>query len=123
MLFEYRLQNFNIGISVLSMFIQLCKVVMFIMHIWYPLLSTVINGLLTVCWIVSIYGQAGPDHTDPDHPSNVAWYIAKSCSYAAPSGNEHYCQMAKGTFAVTVFMMYVIFYPILLTMNTNLTNK
>ncbi|ATZ50108.1 hypothetical protein BCIN_05g04890 [Botrytis cinerea B05.10] len=101
------LQNFNIGISVLSMFIQLCKVVMFIMHIWYPLLSTVINGLLTVCWIVSIYGQAGPDHTDPDHPSNVAWYIAKSCSYAAPSGNEHYCQMAKGTFAVTVFMMVV----------------
>ncbi|TGO88837.1 hypothetical protein BPOR_0139g00110 [Botrytis porri] len=101
------LQNFNIGISVLTMFIQLCKVVMFIMHIWFPLLSTIINGLLTVCWIVSIYGQAGPDHTDPDHPSNVAWYIAKSCSYAAPSGNEHYCQMAKGTFAVTVFMMIV----------------
>ncbi|KAF7960818.1 hypothetical protein EAE96_000491 [Botrytis aclada] len=101
------LQNFNIGISVLTMFIQLCKVVMFIMHIWYPLLSTIINGLLTVCWIVSIYGQAGPDHTDPKHPSNVAWYIAKSCSYAAPSGNEHYCQMAKGAFAVTVFMMII----------------
>ncbi|KAJ8066227.1 hypothetical protein OCU04_005311 [Sclerotinia nivalis] len=101
------LQNFNVGISVLSMFIQLCKVVMFIMHVWYPLLSTIINGLLTVCWIVSIYGQAGPDHTDPKHPSNVAWYIAKSCSYARPTGNEHYCQLAKGTFAVTVFMMVV----------------
>ncbi|CAD6442033.1 311b209a-319d-4070-8869-af2bfc593f84 [Sclerotinia trifoliorum] len=101
------LQNFNVGISVLSMFIQLCKVVMFIMHVWWPLLSTVINGLLTVCWIVSIYGQAGPDHTDPKHPSNVAWYVAKSCSYARPSGNEHYCQMAKGTFAVTVFMMII----------------
>ncbi|KAF7863833.1 hypothetical protein EAF04_006798 [Stromatinia cepivora] len=101
------LQNFNVGISVLSMFIQLCKVVMFIMHVWYPLLSTIINGLLTVCWIVSIYGQAGPDHTDPKHPSNVAWYIAKSCSYARPTGNEHYCQLAKGTFAVTVFMMIV----------------
>ncbi|KAI9648290.1 hypothetical protein NHQ30_002922 [Ciborinia camelliae] len=101
------LQNFNIGISVLSMFIQLCKVVMFIMHIWYPLVSTIINGLLTVCWIVSIYGQAGPDHTDPKHPSNVAWYIAKSCSYAEPTGNAHYCQLAKGTFAVTVFMMVI----------------
>ncbi|PQE03344.1 succinate-semialdehyde dehydrogenase protein [Rutstroemia sp. NJR-2017a BBW] len=101
------LDYFNIGISVLSMFIQLCKVVMFIMHCWYPLLGTIINGALTVLWIVSIYGQAGPDHTDPKHPSNVAWYIAKSCKYAEPSGNAQYCQMAKGTFAVTVFMMVI----------------
>jgi len=101
------LDYFNIGISVLSMFIQLCKVVMFIMHCWYPLLGTIINGALTVLWIVSIYGQAGPDHTDPKHPSNVAWYIAKSCKYAEPSGNARYCQMAKGTFAVTVFMMVI----------------
>lgn len=78
------------------------------MHIWWPLVSTIINTGLTACWIVSIYGQAGPDHTDPKHPSNVAWYIAKSCSYAEPTGHGHYCQMAKGAFAVTVFMMYVI---------------
>ncbi|KAA8575043.1 hypothetical protein EYC84_004263 [Monilinia fructicola] len=98
---------FNIGISVLSMFIQLCKVVMFIMHIWYPLISTIVNGLLTACWAVSMYGQAGPDHSDPRYPSNVAWYIAKSCSYAKSAGNYHYCLMAKGTFAVSTFMMVI----------------
>lgn len=88
----------------LSTFILLIKAVMFVMHIWYPLLGTITNAAITAVWIVSIYGQAGPDHSDPQHPSNSAWYITKSCSYAEPTHNVHYCQMAKGTFAVTVFM-------------------
>jgi len=87
---------------------------MFILHIWYPILGTVTNGAITALWIVSIYGQAGPDHSDPKFPSNVAWYINKSCSYAAPTGNEHYCLMAKGTFAITVVMAYVPPLPIIL---------
>lgn len=79
---------------------------MFVMHIWYPLLNTVVNAALTACWAVSVYGQAGPDHSDPKHPSNVAWYVSKSCSYARAAGptTYHYCTLAKGTFAVTVFM-------------------
>jgi hypothetical protein len=89
---------------VLSTFILLVKVVMFVLHIWYPILGTVVNAAITVLWCVSIYGQAGPDHSDPEHPSSSAWYITKSCSYAIPSGNHHYCLMAKGTFAVTVLM-------------------
>ena len=100
-----RITEFNVAISVLCTFILLVKAVMFIMHIWYPLLATATNLIITVLWIVSIYGQAGPDHSDPEHPSNVAWYISKSCSYAKPSGNEHYCQQAKAAFAVTVVMM------------------
>ncbi len=95
-------------ISVLSTFILLCKAVMFVLHVWYPLLGTVTNFVITVLWCVSIYGQAGPDHSDPKHPSDSAWYITKSCDFAAASGNKHYCQMAKGTFAVTVFMAYVL---------------
>ena len=99
-----RLTSFNVAISVLSTFILLCKVVMFILHVWYPILGTIVNAIITTLWCVSIYGQAGPDHSDPQHPSNVAWYITKSCSYAQASGNKHYCLMAKGTFAVTVLM-------------------
>jgi len=91
-------------ISVLSTFILLVKAVMFVLHIWYPLLGTVTNATITVLWVVSIYGQAGPDHTNPTASSNVAWYIMKSCNYAAPTGNVHYCLMAKGTFATTVVM-------------------
>lgn len=102
-----RLTSFNLAISVLCTFILLVKATMFVLHVWYPLLATVVNLVVTVLWIVSIYGQAGPDHSDPGFPSNSAWYITKSCSYAAPSGNEHYCLMAKGSFAVTVLMAYV----------------
>lgn len=97
--------DFDVGISVLSTFIMIVKWVMFSLHVWFPLLSTIVNAILTALWAVSIYGQAGPDHSDPEHPSNVAWYISKSCSYATPSGNHHYCLMAKGTFATTVIMM------------------
>jgi hypothetical protein len=89
------------------MFILLAKVVLFIMHMWIPLVSVIINVVLTALWCFSAYGQAGPDKSDPEHPSSVAWYIAKSCSVAEPSGNGHNCQMAKGSFASTIFMMYV----------------
>jgi len=108
------LTSFNVAVSVLSMFVLLVKVVMFVMHIWYPLLGTVSNAIITALWIVSVYGQAGPDHSDPKHPSSVAWYISKSCSYAAPSGNTHYCMMAKGTFATTVIMMSIFFFNMVL---------
>lgn len=96
--------SFNVGISVLSTFLLLTKSVMFTMHVWFPILGTVINAALTILWVVSIYGQAGPDYSDPEHPSKVAWYVSKSCSYANPYGVEHYCLMAKATFCVTVAM-------------------
>lgn len=102
------LTDYNVAISVLCMFILLVKVVMFVLHIWYPILGTVTNAAITAMWIVSMYGQMGPDKSDPTRPSNMAWYITKSCSYAEASGNKHYCLMAKGTFATTVIMAYVL---------------
>jgi hypothetical protein len=88
------------------MFVLLVKCSMFILHVWYPILSTVANLPIVVLWIVSVYGQMGPDHSDPRYPSNIAWYISKSCSYAPPSAHG-YCLQAKGAFAVSVFMLYV----------------
>jgi len=108
------LTSFNLVISVLSTFILLVKAVMFVLHVWYPLLGTVTNMAITALWIVSIYGQAGPDHPDKRHLSNTAWYITKSCKFAKPTGNEHYCLMAKGSFAVTVFMAFIFFLNFLL---------
>ncbi|RFU33267.1 hypothetical protein B7463_g3088, partial [Scytalidium lignicola] len=108
------LTQFNLAISVLSMFVLLVKATMFILHVWYPLLGTATNLAITVLWAVSVYGQAGPDHSDPQHPSNVAWYISKSCSYAKADGWEHYCLQAKGAFATTVIMMAIFFFNMLL---------
>jgi hypothetical protein len=78
---------------------------MFVLHVWYPILSTIVNTCIVALWAVSIAGQAGPDHSDPEYPSNIAWYINKSCDYASPYGAKHYCLMAKGTFAVSVFLL------------------
>lgn len=90
------------------MFVLLVKCSMFILHIWYPILGTIANLAIVILWTVSMYGQMGPDHSDPRHPSNIAWYISKSCSYAKPSGNYHYCLQAKGAYATTVIMLYVL---------------
>ena len=111
------LTDFNVAVSVLSMFIMLVKSSMFILHIWYPILGTLSNLAIVILWAVSVYGQMGPDHSDKRYPSNVAWYISKSCSYARPSGAYGYCMQAKGAFAVTVVMLYVSLPTLSLTLN------
>jgi hypothetical protein len=101
----YSLTDYNVAISVLSMFIMIVKVIMFSLHIWFPVLSVIVNAVLTGLYAASIYGQAGPDNTDPKHPSSSAWYITKSCDFASKVGARNYCLQAKGAFAVTVIMM------------------
>lgn len=108
------LTTWNVVVSVLSMFIQLLKVTMFVMHVWLPSLGFLVNIGLTAIWAYSLYGQVGPDMSDPAHPSKVAWYVAKSCKYAEPSGYERYCLQAKGAFATTVIMMTLFFFNALL---------
>jgi len=115
--------NFNVVVSVLSMFILLVKLVMFVVHMWFPILSVVVNVIIVALWAVSIYGQAGPDYSDPEHPSSVAWYITKSCSYADASGNTHNCLLAKGTFATTCIMLSIFFLNLLLGIWSMLPTK
>lgn len=101
------LTNFNVAISVVSLFALLVKCIAYIMSVWFPLLALFVNTVLTALYAASIYGQAGPDYLDPDRPSSVAWYIAKPCSVAANQSVQNSCKMAKGTFAATVIMLVV----------------
>ncbi|KAF6832000.1 hypothetical protein CMUS01_07117 [Colletotrichum musicola] len=101
------LTDFNVALSVITLFLLLAKLVAFIMKFWFPLLAVVINVCMVAMYTVSVYGQMGPDHADPAHPSSVAWYIAKSCDYGRRFRAEKSCQLAKGTFAVTVYMLFL----------------
>ncbi|KAG9235424.1 hypothetical protein BJ875DRAFT_504034 [Amylocarpus encephaloides] len=101
------LTDFNVAVSVLSMFIMIVKVILFALHVWYPLIAVITNLVTVGLWIASLYGQAGPDKSDPKHPSSSPWYITKSCSYAKPSNHDGYCLQAKASFAVTVIMLAV----------------
>jgi len=95
-------------ISVLSMFIMLVKSVMYICHVFPPILSAPIHGALIALYAVSISYQAGSDTSDPKHPQHGApWYITKSCSVAHNKNNVGYCEQAKAAFACTVVMMCV----------------
>ena len=75
------------------------------MHVFFPIIGTFITTSMIALYVTSVYGQAGPDHADARYPSNVAWYIAKSCNYAKSRNAVTDCLMAKGSFAVTVLML------------------
>jgi hypothetical protein len=102
------LTTFNLVISILATFILIAKIMLIPMHFLYPALSFVIHGLETGLFAYSMYGQTSHDTLDPKHENNgLAWYITKSCNVAAKRNNIHYCQQAKATFYITVFLLYV----------------
>ncbi|KAI0473666.1 hypothetical protein GGR56DRAFT_648494 [Xylariaceae sp. FL0804] len=102
------LTEFNVAISVISLFFLLSKLIAFIMHVWYPVVALAFNLTLVALYCASLGGQAGPDYLDPAHPSPVAWYIAKPCTVAINKAVQGECTMAKGTFAATAIMLAVV---------------
>lgn len=82
--------------------------IMVIMKVFFPILGTAVYITLTALYAVSVYGQMGPDYLDPRYPSPIAWYIRYPCSVADEFRVGKQCAMAKGTFAVTVIMLYVL---------------
>ncbi|PPJ60001.1 hypothetical protein CBER1_02666 [Cercospora berteroae] len=97
--------EFNVAISLVSMFILLVKSATFIMHIWIPALSAFAHALLVALYATSIYNQSAADMSDPDHPSpGMPWYLSKGCSHATP-GNRSYCMQARASFGVVIIML------------------
>ncbi|SPO02213.1 uncharacterized protein DNG_04886 [Cephalotrichum gorgonifer] len=117
------LTNFNVAISVIVLFFLLVKLIAFIMKLWYPLVAVFINFSLVALWATSVYGQAGPDYADPTRPSPVAWYIRMGCDIAKPYRAVKLCYLAKGTFAVTVFMLFIYLCNLGLAIHSMLPNE
>ena len=101
--------DWNVVICVLSMFILLAKVVMYITEIFPPVISAIVHGVLTIFYIVSITQQAASDYSDPDHPSTIPWYLTKGCGPPVSSNLTSACQQAKASFSVTCVMRYCRF--------------
>ena len=105
---RYSTTNFNVIISVLSVFILLCKGIMLICSVFHPLISLAIHAGLTAIWAVAIHNQAGPDMSDPTRPQPGApWYITKSCGPPVSPNLIGYCKQAKAAFAVSVIEWFV----------------
>ena len=113
MLTQASITDWNVVISVLSMFLLLCKGTMFIMHLFWPIIGVPVHALLTALWGYSVWAQTQPDNSDPRFPHlSAPWYISKSCSVAHDPGLVEYCKQAKAALAVSVVMLYVpLLYP------------
>ncbi|KAL8871608.1 MAG: hypothetical protein Q9174_002598 [Haloplaca sp. 1 TL-2023] len=100
--------DFNVVISVLALFILLCKGIMYICKIFHPLISLIIHAILIALFAVSTHAQVAPDMLDPDHPQPGApWYITRSCGDPVRESLRGYCQQAKASFAVTIILLFV----------------
>jgi hypothetical protein len=99
------LTNFNVAISVVSLFILLAKMIATIMKVFYPIFGTIIGLSLTALYTVSVYGQAGPDYADPRYPSPTPWHLRLGCKLAEAYGAGKTCQMVQATLAMTVYML------------------
>lgn len=106
------LTYFNVAISIVALFVLLAKMIATIMKIYYPIFGLLVSTALASVFAVSVYGQAGPDYLDPRYPSPVPWYIRKSCDLAIPFNAVKSCHMAKGTFAVTVYLLAVFVFQV-----------
>ncbi|KAI4155409.1 MAG: hypothetical protein LQ340_001009 [Diploschistes diacapsis] len=101
--------DWNVVICVLSMFILLAKVVMYITHIFPPVLSVIIHTVLMIFYAVSISQQAASDYSDPDHPSAVPWYLTRGCGAPVSPKLQSSCQQAKASFSVACLMTALFF--------------
>ncbi|KLU81303.1 hypothetical protein MAPG_00394 [Magnaporthiopsis poae ATCC 64411] len=101
------LTEFNVAISVISLFYLLVMLILTIMKVYYPIVGVVTSTIMVALYTTSVYGQAGPDYLDPRYPSPIPWYLTKSCDVAERYKAGKTCQIVKGTFAVSVTMLAV----------------
>lgn len=106
-----RLTNFNVAISIVSLFFLLAKLIAFIMKIYYPVFAIFVNTSLAALYVVSVYGQVGPDYADSRYPAPAAWYFRKGCDLARPYGKYKSCQIAQASLGVTLLMLYALSDP------------
>jgi hypothetical protein len=96
------------------MFIMLVKSIMYMLHVFPPVLSAIVHAIILALYSVSIAYQASSDTSDPEHPQNgPPWYITKSCSVTRNKSLVGYCRQAKASFACTcaalgIFGIYFI---------------
>lgn len=99
-------QPTSMSSSPYSLFLLLVKGIMFVTHVFLPVISVFLHSALIALYAISIRNQTAPDMTDPRKPQPGApWYITKSCGAPVSPSLKGYCMQAKGAFAVTVILL------------------
>ncbi|KAH7109063.1 hypothetical protein B0J11DRAFT_238701 [Dendryphion nanum] len=108
--------NYNLVIGVVCMFFYLIKVTLWLLHVFFPIMSLILHSALLALWAYSIYMQTAPDTIDPKRINNgPPWYITKNCNIVSDKFVRAYCMQAKSAFAVSVCMLVIYSLFLLLT--------
>lgn len=84
------------------MFTMLVKSIMYMLHVFPPILSAIVHGIILALYSVSVAYQSSSDTSDPLHPQNgPPWYVTKSCNVTRNKSLVGYCLQAKASFAST----------------------
>jgi membrane protein implicated in regulation of membrane protease activity len=104
--------QYHLVIGVVCMFFWLVKVTLWLLKVFFPILSLLLHIALMTLWAYGIHIQTAPDTIDPKHTNNGApWYITKSCNIVDDKHIKSYCMQAKSSFAVSIIMLaiYAVF--------------
>ncbi|KAK7223709.1 hypothetical protein V2G26_011712 [Clonostachys chloroleuca] len=115
--------DFNVAISVLSLFMLLAKLTAWIMRVWFPILACFINMSMATLYLVSLYGNIGPDFTDPRYPAPVAWYLRYGCEMARPYKAYKSCQIAQSAVFISAYMSTIYLIGLGFSIHAMLPNK
>jgi len=104
--------RYHLVIGVVCLFIYLVKATLWLLGVFFPIISLLLHiGLMTI-WAYGIHVQTAPDTIDPNRINRGApWYITKSCNIVEDKYIKSYCMQAKSAFAVSIMMLiiYVLF--------------
>jgi len=100
--------QYHLVIGVVCTFFWLIKITMWLLKVFFPILSFLLHTALLCLWAYGLYMQSAPDLIDPAHQNKGApWYITKSCNIVEDKINRAYCMQAKSSFAVTIIMVAI----------------
>lgn len=100
--------QYHLVIGVVCTFFWLVKATLWLLKVFYPILSLPLHIALACLWAYGIYVQTAPDTIDPQRVNNgPPWYITKNCDIVDDKNIRSYCMQAKSSFAVSIIMLVI----------------
>ncbi|KAF2856503.1 hypothetical protein T440DRAFT_920 [Plenodomus tracheiphilus IPT5] len=100
--------QYHLIIGVVCMFFWLVKGTLWLLHVFYPIVSLLLHIGLMSLWAYGIHIQTSPDTIDPTRVNKGApWYIKKNCNIVDDKNVRSYCMQAKSSFAVSIIMLTI----------------
>ncbi|KAF1838534.1 hypothetical protein BDW02DRAFT_389679 [Decorospora gaudefroyi] len=100
--------EYHLVIGVVCMFFYIVKSTLWLLKVFFPILSLILHVALTCLWAYGIHIQTSPDTIDPRRMNTgMPWYLTKNCNIVEDKQIRGYCMQAKASFAVSIIMLFI----------------